>query len=270
MDVAELLVRRSLLVTVAGPGDTVPEFEVGPSTMEGTSIYAVGDGRWALGYTERGIFDEGEIFASEDAACRALWQRMVVTLERDGFALRPLIVADGNLGLRVRTTVNASDLARYAESADRAVRANLAMRTDLPASVLETLASDRSLVVRWRIAANPSTPDLERFIAELAVPLALNPALPAHLVDIVLDSDDPSVRWRIARNPVVPFARLEELARDPEFGVRWGVAANPSTPLSLLESLARDEEFAVRLAVEVRRAAPGERLHAVASRVAAH
>jgi len=269
MDVAELLSRRALLVAVAGPGDAVPEFTVGRSTTEGASMYRTKTGAWALGYTERGIFDEGETFASEDAACQALWQQVVTALERDGFALRQLVVADGNLGRRVRTSLDAADLARFATSGDRAVRANLAMRTDLPLSVLETLAADKSLAVTWRVAANPSMPSLERFVTELAAPLALNPALPAHLVDLLLASSDPAVRWRIARNPVVPFARLEELATDADFGVRWGVAANPSLPLSLLGSLARDEEFAVRLAVAVRRAAPGESLHVVASRAAA-
>ena len=62
--------------------------------------------------------------------------------------------------------------------------------------------------------------------------------------------------------------QVAELAIDPDFGVRWGVASNPSTPLSLLETLARDEEFAVRLAVELRRAALGESVYQVASRVA--
>lgn len=270
MDVAELVARRALLVAVQAPGEAVPEFSVGQSTAEGPSIYRTATGQWAVGHTERGIFERGEVYGSEDAACQALWQRIITALASDGFALRPLTVGDGSLGLRVRTSRDAADLARYAQSGDLAVRANLAMRTDLPAAVLDTLARDRSRTVTWRVAANPSTPALERFVPDLAAPLALNPALPEPLIEELLESSDPAVRWRIARNPLLSSQQLAELAHDTDFGVRWGVASNTSTPLALLETLANDEEFAVRLAVELRRAVPGERPYAAVQRAAAH
>ena len=99
------------------------------------------------------------------------------------------------------------------------VRIAVARRSDIPASVRQSLAQDRDYRIRHVVAIHPQTPP------QLLVALARDPIM--------------RVRYGVALNEHTPAKTLRDLASDPEAQVLM-VARNPTTPVKTLEQLIND------------------------------
>ena len=131
-------------------------------------------------------------------------------------------------------------------------RRNLAKNTSTPVHILEMLAIDNNVEVRYELAKNPNTP--VKILAQLATDykawvrydLAKNPNVPASILSELASDTDAGVRRNVAANPNTPVEILSKLATDNNYGVRYSVASNPNTPVEILVELATDHHSYIR------------------------
>ena len=262
-------------------------FEQKPSlTDEGQVLFRLPDGRMGLGHTERGQFEEREVFASESDACVHVWNFYASEFTRGGGtpaylvrALFPPRVADAALGREAAASTDPTRLAELAAHPDPGIRATVARRKDCPPALLTLLAADPTS--QEDVAANPSTPaDVLLGLAasrsaRVRFQVASNPSTPPAALASLTSDAETSVVWRVAGSPLTPPEALAELATStrfylprilagnpstpPEvlagfenaddFAVRWALAKNPSTPTAILDRLVADPDFGVRWGV---------------------
>lgn len=111
-----------------------------------------------------------------------------------------------------------------------------------PPEVLDWLADDLDIQVRWQVAAHPDTPPatLDRLshdqVMMVREPLPSNPATAPETLGRLAAEYNLNIRTETARNPRTPPAALDALAGSFETAAL--VAANPGVPLTILTRLA--------------------------------
>lgn len=105
--------------------------------------------------------------------------------------------------------------------------------SNTPSSVLEQLANERGIDVRWMVVRHPAT----------------LPATRDMILEQLAKDEDGLVRRDVASCSLCPPSVLELLASDKDPDIRSCVAENPGTPQPLLDLLAKDQVEAVRKSV---------------------
>ena len=138
--------------------------------------------------------------------------------------------------------IPAAILEQLASHSDEVVRNCVADHPNTPSRVLEKLADDYSLTRRWCVASNPNTPPhvLEQlqkkwenpdkeYDEELFRRLAARTDAPAFVIYRVASSESPDIRQTIASDPSTPLSTLARLAREEsDDWVLSSVIDNPS------------------------------------------
>lgn len=159
-----------------------------------------------------------------------------------------------NVWVRAEIAINSNTPATILEelAMDRdPIRQSVAHNLNAPKSILKELAKDINWRVRQAVASNPNTP--ENTLEELSwdnqwhirVAVASNRSTPTQILNNFRWDNDRGMRQALAQNPNTPTTILKKLAFDQDFEIRQDVARNPHTPMSVLEALVRDREFAV-------------------------
>ena len=92
--------------------------------------------------------------------------------------------------------------------------------------IIEELAEDEEMWVKYEVAINPNTP--------------------VNILRKLAEDGNEYVRCEVAENPKIPIEVLKKLAEDKDVGVRFAVAKHPRTPIEALRKLAEDKDSAVR------------------------
>ncbi len=175
----------------------------------------------------------------------------------DASALREIL----QYSLKSYPQIPAAILEQLASHSDSIVRNCVADHPNTPSSVLERLADDDYSSTRWRIASNPNTPPhvLEQLLRkwenpdgeynqQLCRPLAARTDAPAFVLDRIASSEFPDIRQRIASNPTTPLSTLARLAREEsDDWVLSSVIHNPSLNQEIVEQLVQNGNPEVRL-----------------------
>ena len=174
----------------------------------------------------------------------------------------------------------APQLARLAEQADAAVRAEVAAHPNTPAELLGQLAAEfpaevlgnpalpllrlahPNLLKDWPDAALlallklPQVPDWLRHHAaksssvEVQVALAMHPDLTPAEINQLAQHSAWLVRARIAARNDLDAELLNHLTNDPDYGVRLAIASRQDLPAQSVETLRRDPSRFVRQVVQ--------------------
>lgn len=107
------------------------------------------------------------------------------------------------------------------ESMSKDEKINLAKNKNTSPEILEKLAEDGDVNVRYEVTRNPKAP------VNILIKLA--------------EDKDKLVIYAVAENPNTPAEVLKKLAEDRDWFIRWEVASNPNTPVEALRKLAKND-----------------------------
>ena len=142
---------------------------------------------------------------------------------------------------RAETSRTATELALLSRSSSPDVRGYVALNLRCPPPVLQRLARDPKMSVRYGVTSHAAIP-------------------PATLAQLAVSAQAFGQRWVVARNPNCRQRLLARLASDPDPGVRFAVSKHPSTPLRVLEWLSTrsDDEAVASAAAKTLKARRGQ------------
>lgn len=161
-----------------------------------------------------------------------------------------------DMAIAMRPDLPKSLVRKASKHADASIRAAVARRPGLPASIVETLADDADPNVKASILFRQDVSD--RILLRISRnpinakdgtihALAARNSLPTRAIEIMAESDDLDARRRIAaRKSPIPSKAIVKLSNDDNIGIRLSIAMRPECPNGVLRKLARDPEELVR------------------------